>query len=71
MQRSVAAVAPGPHYKWIALSNTTLGIFMSLLNSSSLIIALPAVFRAIHLNPLDPGNFDYLLWVVSTAARFA
>ncbi len=63
MQRPAAA-PPGPHYKWIALSNTTLGIFMSLLNASSLIIALPAVFRAIHLNPLDAANFDYLLWIL-------
>ncbi len=64
MTRSAAAAQPGPHYKWIALSNTTLGIFMSMLNASSLIIALPAVFRAIHLNPLDAGNFDYLLWIL-------
>jgi len=58
------AGTPGSRYKWIALSNTTLGIFMSLLNASSLIIALPAVFRAIHLNPLDAGNFGYLLWIL-------
>jgi len=64
MTRSAAAAQPGPRYKWIALSNTTLGIFMSMLNASSLIIALPAVFRAIHLNPLDAGNFDYLLWIL-------
>ncbi len=63
MQRPVAA-PPGPRYKWVALSNTTLGIFMSMLNASSLIIALPAVFRAIHLNPLDAANFDYLLWIL-------
>jgi MFS family permease len=51
-------------YKWIALSNTTLGVFMALINSSSLLIALPAIFRGIHLDPLDPNNFVYLLWIL-------
>ena len=51
-------------YKWIALSNTTLGTVMALVNASSLLIALPAIFRGIHLNPLDPNNFVYLLWVL-------
>ena len=51
-------------YKWIALSNTTLGILMAMVNASSLLIALPAIFRGIHLNPLDPGNFVYLLWIL-------
>src|SRR5262249_318987 len=51
-------------YKWIALSNTTLGVLMAMLNASSLIIALPMIFRGIELDPLDPGNFGYLLWVL-------
>ena len=51
-------------YKWIALSNTTLGTVMVLINASSLLIALPAIFRGIHLNPLDPNNFVYLLWIL-------
>ncbi len=51
-------------YKWIALSNTTLGGLMAAINSTSLIIALPAIFRGIDLNPLDPANFSYLLWVL-------
>jgi MFS family permease len=51
-------------YKWIALSNTTLGILMAMINASSLLIALPAIFRGIHLDPLDPGNFVYLLWIL-------
>ncbi len=54
----------GIAYKWIALSNTTLGMLMATLNMSSLIIALPAVFRGIRLNPLDPANFSYLLWIL-------
>ena len=43
-------------YKWVALSNTTLGIFMAALDSSIVIISLPAIFRGIKLNPLAPGN---------------
>jgi MFS family permease len=51
-------------YKWIVLSNTTLGILMATIDASIVIIALPAIFRGIHLNPLDPGNFAYLLWIL-------
>jgi MFS family permease len=51
-------------YKWIALSNTTLGILMATINQSIVIIALPAIFRGIHLNPLVPGNTSYLLWML-------
>jgi MFS family permease len=51
-------------YKWIALSNTTLGILMAVINQSIVIIALPAIFRGIHLNPLIPGNTSYLLWML-------
>jgi len=54
---------PGPHYKWIALSNTTLGVLMAAINQSIVIIALPAVFRGVGLNPLSPGNTSYLLWM--------
>jgi MFS family permease len=52
-----------PHYKWIALSNTTLGVLMATINQSIVLIALPAVFRGIGLNPLSPGNTSYLLWM--------
>ncbi len=51
-------------YRWIALSNTTLAIFMSALDGSIVIIALPAIFRGIHLDPLAPGNVGYLLWMI-------
>ena len=53
----------GRHYKWIALSNTTLGILMVTINQSILLISLPALFRGIELNPLEPGNTSYFLWV--------
>jgi MFS family permease len=52
------------HYKWIALSNTTLGILMATINQSIVIIALPAIFRGIDLNPLVPANTSYLLWML-------
>ena len=55
---------PGPRYKWIALSNTTLGMFMAALDGSIVIIALPAIFRGIGLDPLAPGNISYLLWMI-------
>ncbi|HEV7211869.1 MAG TPA: MFS transporter [Blastococcus sp.] len=54
----------GLDYKWIALSNTTLGILMATINSSILLIALPDIFRGIELNPLAPGNTSYFLWIL-------
>ncbi|WP_282436529.1 MFS transporter [Aciditerrimonas ferrireducens] len=51
-------------YKWIALSNTTLGILMATINSSIMLIAMPDIFRGIHLNPLVPSNTSYLLWLL-------
>ena len=52
----------GIQYKWIALSNTTLGILMVTINQSILLISLPALFRGIKLNPLVPSNTSYFLW---------
>jgi MFS family permease len=54
----------GPRYKWVALSNTTLAIFMTGLDGSCVMIALPAIFRGINLNPLEPGSATYLLWLL-------
>ena len=51
-------------YKWIALSNTTIGILMATINSSIVLIALPDIFRGINLNPLQPQNSSYLLWMI-------
>lgn len=59
---TAASVAPG--YKWTALSNTTLGVFMAALDSSIVLISLPAIFRGIHLDPLEPSNVSYLLWML-------
>ena len=54
----------GSHYKWLALSNTTLGMLAATTNASIVIISLPAIFRGIKLNPLTPGNVSYLLWML-------
>ena len=61
--RGVGAATLSPHYKWIALSNTTLGVLMATINQSIVLIALPDIFRGIGLNPLSPGNTSYLLWM--------
>ena len=51
-------------YKWVALSNTTLGMLMATINSSIVLIALPDIFRGIGIDPLAPGNTSYLLWMI-------
>jgi MFS family permease len=51
-------------YRWVALSNTTLGVLMATLDASIVIISMPAIFRGIHLDPLAPGNISYLLWMI-------
>ncbi|ORV09324.1 MFS transporter [Mycobacterium celatum] len=53
-----------PFYKWVALSNTTLGVLLATINSSIVLISLPAIFRGIGLNALDPANVSYLLWML-------
>ncbi len=61
---SAPAAATHDSYKWLALSNTTLGVLMATINSSIILIALPDIFRGIRLNPLMPGNTSYLLWML-------
>ncbi|NUR63210.1 MAG: MFS transporter [Catenulispora sp.] len=51
-------------YQWVALTNTTAAMFMSALDGSIVLIALPPIFRGIHLDPLAPGNIVYLLWMI-------
>ncbi len=51
-------------YRWVALSNTTLSMTMATIDASIVIIAMPAIFRGIGLNPLAPGNVTYLLWMI-------
>jgi MFS family permease len=65
--RSVAVPAPRRRvveYKWIALANTTFGVIMATIDSSIMLIALPDIFKGIHLDPLRPGNSFYLLWMI-------
>jgi MFS family permease len=54
----------GDRYKWVALSNVTLGVLLATLDASIVLIAMPDVFRGIHLSPLQPGNSFYLLWMI-------
>ncbi|WP_416483020.1 MFS transporter [Streptomyces sp. CL12] len=58
------ATPPGPGYKWVALSNTTLGVLIATMDASIVIISLPAIFRGIGLDPLAAGNIGYLLWMI-------
>src|SRR4051812_19571048 len=51
-------------YKWLALSNTTLGVLLATLDASITLIAMPDIFRGIHLDPLQPANSFYLLWMI-------
>jgi MFS family permease len=58
-----AAVHPD-RYKWVALSNATLAVLLATLDGSITIIAMPDIFRGIHLDPLVPANSFYLLWMI-------
>jgi MFS family permease len=51
-------------YKWLALFISTLGMLMATIDSSIVLIALPNIFRGIGLDPLQPGNTFYLLWMI-------
>jgi MFS family permease len=51
-------------YQWTALANTTAAVFMAQLDGSIVLIAMPAIFLGIHLDPLAPGNIAYLLWMI-------
>ena len=61
------AMSAGPehsHYKWVALTNTTVGMLLATINSSIVLISLPAIFNGIKLNPLQTSNTSYLLWML-------
>lgn len=63
-RRAIRVSRDNPRYKWVALSNTTLGMLLATINSSIVIISLPAIFNGIGLDPLAPGNVSYLLWML-------
>jgi MFS family permease len=54
----------GLNYKWIALSNTTLAMLLGFVNMTSVLLALPVIFRGIGIDPLAPDSFNYLLWLL-------
>ncbi|MBO0779070.1 MAG: MFS transporter [Ktedonobacteraceae bacterium] len=54
----------GPHYKWVALTNTTLGVLMATIDSSIVLISLPVIFKGIQIDPLAPGETGYFLWML-------
>ncbi|MCL4398963.1 MFS transporter [Candidatus Parvarchaeota archaeon] len=51
-------------YKWTVLANTTMGGMMASINATIILISLPSIFRGLDVNPLSPGNFTLLLWVI-------
>src|SRR5260221_8652762 len=59
-----SSAPPSDRYRWTALSNTTLGVFLASPDSSLVLIPLPAIFRGIPLDPLQPSNIGYLLWML-------
>src|ERR1700678_3403741 len=63
LQEDPADSGLGRNYKWVVLSNTTLGMLVVTNNQSILLISLPDLFRGIKLNPLQPSNASYFLWV--------
>jgi MFS family permease len=54
----------GSNYKWIALSNTTLGVLLGAMDGSIILISLPDIFKGLHVNPLAPAETGNLLWML-------
>lgn len=54
----------GPRYKWVVLTNTTIGVLMATIDSSIVLISLPVIFKGIHIEPLAPGETGYFLWML-------
>src|ERR1700734_1814370 len=69
LENSAPAAEPGSparrdRYKWVVLTNTTAGVLIATIDSSIVIIAMPSIFRGIHLDPLGAGNSFFLLWMM-------
>jgi hypothetical protein len=65
--RIASAPITGEHrdrYKWVVLTDRTVGVLIALIDSSVVLFALPAIFRGIHLDPLAPGNSFFFLWMM-------
>ncbi|MEJ2777393.1 MFS transporter [Stygiolobus sp. RP850M] len=50
--------------KWIALSNTSIAIFIAFANYNMIIIALPQIFNSLRFNPTAPDALGYLIWLI-------
>ncbi|MDG6912771.1 MAG: MFS transporter [Nitrososphaerota archaeon] len=51
-------------YKWVVLSNTTLGALMASINGTITLISLPVIFRGLNIDPFAASNFTLLIWVL-------
>ena len=49
-------------YKWVAMIGVIIASLMGSINMSIVMIALPAIFNGIQINPLN--SFQYLLWIL-------
>ena len=63
-ERATGPIVVPDGYKWIALTISTLGMLMATIDGSITLIALPDIFRGIDIDPLQPGNSFYLLWMI-------
>ncbi len=51
-------------YKWVVLSNTTIGGLMASINGTILLISIPVIFRGLGVNPFDASSFAILIWLL-------
>jgi len=51
-------------YKWIVLSNTTLGSLLASLDGTIVLISLPVILRGVGVDPFLPGSFPILIWLL-------
>ena len=63
-ERGTGPIVVPEGYKWIALTISTLGMLMATIDGSITLISLPDIFRGIDIDPLQPGNSFYLLWMI-------
>jgi MFS family permease len=63
-ERGTGQIVVPDGYKWIALTISTLGMLMATIDGSITLISLPDIFRGIDINPLQPGNSFFLLWMI-------
>ncbi len=51
-------------YKWVVLSNTTIGGLMASINGTILLISIPVIFRGLDVNPFNASSFEILIWLL-------